>query len=111
MIVQSAAPGWVDKIETDIINFTLDKLVQEISDVSHDDDDDYSDYTPAGADKDVDVNNMFDADDYDVAQEDKRMVEIEREENRLIREIAKSECDTSLEGEKKSTSEFVILEN
>ena len=59
-----------DDVEVDIMNFTLDKLTQEISEVIDDDDDDYSDYAPTDTDKDLDNNKLFYDEDYGVAQDD-----------------------------------------
>jgi len=70
LIVQRVGPGWTDDVEVDIMNFTLDKLTQEISEVIDDDDDDYSDYAPTDTDKDVDNNKLFYDEDYGVAQDD-----------------------------------------
>jgi len=55
MIVQRAAPGWADDIETDIMERSLSKIFTEISEVI--DDDDFSD-DPV-YDKEVDVDGMF----------------------------------------------------
>jgi len=54
MIIQRIAPDWVDDVEAEIMNATLDKITQEISEVE----DDYSDYAPS-QDKDGDSGNMF----------------------------------------------------
>jgi len=64
MIVQRVAPGWTDDVEVDIMNFTLDKLTQEISEVI-DDEDGHSAYAPSyEGGKDVDVKDMFDTDGF-----------------------------------------------
>ena len=68
MIIQRVAPGWTDDIEAEIMNFTPDKLSQEISEVIIDDDD-FDQYAPYGHEE-VDVKEMFDTGDYDSQEYD-----------------------------------------
>merc|ERR1719221_751431 len=57
MIVQRTAPDWCDDVEADIMNSTLDKITQEISEEEDGD----SEYCPEGG-KGMGSDNMFEND-------------------------------------------------
>merc|ERR1712115_202877 len=68
-IVQRTIPDWCDDVEADIMNATLDKITQEISE---EEDDDYMDYSPDGGK--MGSGNMFENDDNGYADDDNKGV-------------------------------------